>query len=259
MSLPHRTPEVVPSPSSVLRALESGEVPTTDVANPSMLPPRSWIGGQEIGRYLVIDELGHGGMGQVLRAYDPKLQREVALKILQVARMSELAQQRLVREARAMARLSHPNVVAVYDVEEDTEHGVVIAMEYVEGITLRRWLKRGPTWSEIVAHFIEAGRGLAAAHAVGLMHRDFKPSNVLVGSDGRVRVTDFGLARMTGATEDPRASPHVVGSRESTDSLSIELTEVGAVMGTPRFMSPEHHDDETLDATTDQYSFCVAL
>ena len=232
---------------------------TTDVEHPGASVPPLDTAGVSIGRYLVFDEVGRGGMGRVLRAYDPKLQREVALKVLHTKRVSQDMQGRLMREARAMAKLSHPNVVAVYDVELETRQGVVIAMEFVEGTTLYRWLRDSHPWSEIVDRFVDAGRGLAAAHAAGMLHRDFKPGNVLIGRDGRVRVTDFGLARPPRSTmAEPRAQvpeePH-----ELLDSLSQDLTEVGAVIGTPRFMSPEQHEGDALDATTDQYAFCVAL
>src|SRR5688572_24859419 len=136
--------------------------------------------GVRLGRYLVIEELGRGGMGRVLRAYDPKLQREVALKQLRSQALDESGQARLVREARAMAKVNHPNVVGVYDVES-TEDGVVVAMEYVPGTTLRHWLKvETRSWRAIVEAFIAAGQGLAAAHAHDLLHRDFKLDNVLV-------------------------------------------------------------------------------
>jgi eukaryotic-like serine/threonine-protein kinase len=218
--------------------------------------------GRPLGRYLVIETLGRGGMGVVLRAYDPKLQREVALKIVRTLSLDESAQARLVREARAMARLAHPNVVSVYDVELDAKEvdaGVVLVMEYVPGSTLRQWLaetSRSPT--EIINAFVAAGRGLAAAHAEGLLHRDFKLDNVLVGSDDRVRVTDFGLARATGASDesDDRVSSDRVASGGRVDD---ELTTVGTMLGTPRYMAPEQHDANALDSRIDQYAFCVAL
>jgi eukaryotic-like serine/threonine-protein kinase len=218
--------------------------------------------GHPLGRYLVIETLGRGGMGVVLRAYDPKLQREVALKVVRTLSLDESAQARLVREARAMARLAHPNVVSVYDVELDAKEvdaGVVLVMEYVPGSTLRQWLaeaRRSPT--EIIDAFLAAGRGLAAAHAEGLLHRDFKLDNVLVGSDGRVRVTDFGLARATGASDmsDDRVSSDGVASGGSVDD---ELTTVGTMLGTPRYMAPEQHHANALDPRIDQYAFCVAL
>jgi predicted Ser/Thr protein kinase len=154
--------------------------------------------GDTIGRYVVLRRIGAGGMGVVFAAYDPQLDRRVALKLLRtgIGLGEGEARARLVREAQAIAQLSHPHVVAVYDVGTAVGGDVYIAMEFVEGDTLTNWLSRWErSWRDVVAMFVDAGRGLAAAHAVGLLHRDFKPDNVLVGADGRVRVTDFGLAR----------------------------------------------------------------
>jgi eukaryotic-like serine/threonine-protein kinase len=221
--------------------------------------------GSQLGRYLVIEELGRGGMGVVLRAYDPKLQREVALKRVRTDAMDDSAQERLVQEARAMARLNHPHVVGVYDVE--LGDGVIVVMEYVPGTTLQRWLREAPRgWKEIVDALLAAGRGLAAAHAEGLLHRDFKLDNVLVGFDARVRVTDFGLARRsTGrASVDKDGAPAMPDPWASEDGLrsgdgSPEvLTEAGTVMGTPMYMAPEQHVGGALDVRADQYAFCVA-
>jgi eukaryotic-like serine/threonine-protein kinase len=230
----------------------------------SVVPP-----GVRLGRYLVIDELGRGGMGVVLRGYDPKLQREVALKRVRTRTLDASARARLVREARAMAMLSHPNVVAVYDVDLG-EGDVVVVMEYVPGTTLRRWLEAEPrSWRATVEALIAAGRGLAAAHDGGLLHRDFKLDNVLVGDDGRVRVTDFGLARSTESSRtsiDETEQPSLGGAKPSTrapspssDAISVELTQAGVVMGTPPYMAPEQHEDGQLDARTDQYALCIAL
>jgi eukaryotic-like serine/threonine-protein kinase len=222
------------------------------------------VGGQ-LGRYLVIEELGRGGMGVVLRAYDPKLQREVALKIVRTDALEASAQARLVREARAMARLNHPNVVAVYDVE--LGEGVMVVMEYVPGLTLGRWLE-GETrsYAETIERFIAAGRGLAAAHAEGLLHRDFKLDNVLVGEDGRVRVTDFGLARVSASPSRESGSDDISDIRASSkdarpreDRATVELTVAGTVMGTPRYMAPEQSANREIDARADQYAYCTAL
>jgi eukaryotic-like serine/threonine-protein kinase len=213
--------------------------------------------GATIGRYLVIGELGRGAMGAVLRAYDPKLQREVALKVLATDALGEEARARMVREARAMAQLSHPHVVGVYDVELESDEGVVLVMEYVAGMTLRAWLTAEPrSWREILGVLVASGRGLAAAHAEGLLHRDFKPDNVLVGDDGRVRVTDFGLARATHAGSLGDSGSESLDMVQAFEAAS-ELTVAGVVMGTPAFMAPEQHRGGALDARTDQYALCV--
>ena len=211
--------------------------------------------GRPVGRYFVIGELGRGGMGVVVRAYDPKLQREVALKILRTSSMTKEAGARMVREARAMAKLSHPNVVAVYDVDEDPERGTVVAMEYVAGTTLKAWCRqrRGDA-RVIVEAFVQAGRGLATAHAAGLLHRDFKPDNVLVGEDGRARVTDFGLARVDAGGRDSTMT-----GRHPRLSLPPALTAVDTVLGTPRYMAPEQHGPGELTAAADQFAFCVSM
>src|SRR5262249_15188620 len=152
--------------------------------------------GESIGRYVVLGTLGIGGMGVVLLAYDPTLRRNVALKLLRPddygSERVGVRAARLVREAQAMAQIAHPNVLAVYEVGQ-VEGQVYVAMEHVHGETLRRWLKKPRPWREIAANFAGAARGLHAAHRLGLVHRDFKPDNVLVSRDGRVLVCDFGL------------------------------------------------------------------
>jgi serine/threonine protein kinase len=212
--------------------------------------------GVRVGRYLVERLVGVGGMGVVVAARDPDLDRLVALKLMGSAHEAgpEGTSARLLREGQAMARISHPNVVAVYDVGV-VDDQVFVAMELVVGKSLRAWLEgRAHTWREIVAVFTDAGRGLEAAHAAGLVHRDFKPDNVLVGDDGRVRVADFGLARDVTGT----IGLELAGSR-SEMSPSVSVTRTGAIAGTPRYMSPEQHAGSTADHRTDQYSFCVAL
>ena len=209
--------------------------------------------GRRIGRYFVIDVLGEGGMGVVLRAYDPRLQREVALKTLRVAGNTGATRQ-LVREARAMAQVNHPNVLPIYDVVDD-EDGGFLSMELVEGQALSQWLaEERHSWREIIRVFVEAGRGLAAAHQHGLVHRDFKPGNVLIGSDGRIRVTDFGLVRfaMSGESSPTMRSVEV-------PIPGAELAPTGTVAGTPPYMSPEQHAGSNVDSRSDQYCFCVAL
>ena len=203
----------------------------------------------QIGRYRVVGQLGRGGMGVVYRAHDPDLRRELAIKLLRADRRvdSETSRARLVREAQAMAQISHPNVVAVYDVGTWSDE-VFVAMELLTGGTLRHWCRdRSP--SEILGAYLAAGRGLAAAHAAALVHRDFKPDNVLVGSDGRVCVTDFGLASAHDAPlTDVEAGVPDVG-----------LTVTGAVMGTPGYMAPEIYSGATCDARGDQFAFCVSV
>ncbi len=212
------------------------------------------------GRYVVIERVGAGGMGEVYAAYDPELDRKVAIKLIRPGRDTEDARARLLREAQAMARLSHPNVVAVHDVGAFGRQ-VFIAMEFVRGETVTDWLKRAPrSWREVRDMFIQAGRGLQAAHSAGLVHRDFKPENVLVDQDGRARVTDFGLAR---AQEHERESsgPELSTGDESTLSsvLTSRLTHAGALLGTPGYMAPEQWSGLNADARSDQYSFSVSL
>ncbi len=218
--------------------------------------------GTTIGRYVVLGIAGHGGMGVVYRAYDPNLQREVALKLLRGRRSNQAAAEaRLRREAQAMARVSHPNVLPVYDVGV-FDNRVFVTMEYLEGETLGDWLERAPRgWREIIARFVPAGRGLAAAHRVGLVHRDFKPQNVILGEDGRARVMDFGLARIAGTdSSGPRSSSGDVEVENShVGDLDTQLTAVGSVVGTPRYMAPEQHFAGEIDGRSDQFSFCVAL
>ncbi|MEW5743385.1 MAG: tetratricopeptide repeat protein [Myxococcota bacterium] len=219
--------------------------------------------GSRLGRYVILDVLGVGGMGMVYAAYDPVLDRRVAIKVLRSpkgssAKSSTEGRSRLLREAQAMAQLSHPNVVPVYDVGTD-ERNVFVAMELIRGVTLNTWLKeKRPTWRAVLDVFLGAGRGLEAAHAAGLVHRDFKPANVLMGEDGRARITDFGLARST-RTASSDSQPSV--RDESSDSVSLEtpLTHVGAVMGSPGYMAPEQYDGADTSPATDQYGFCVSL
>jgi tRNA A-37 threonylcarbamoyl transferase component Bud32/tetratricopeptide (TPR) repeat protein len=209
-----------------------------------------------VGPYVVLEQLGEGGMGAVYAAYHPELDRKVALKLLRAAAAAEdsMGQARLVREAQAMAKLSHENVVAVYDAGT-YRNEVYLVMELVHGATLGQWLKEAArSWRQIVGVFRQAGRGLAAAHAAGLVHRDFKPANVLVSKSGRVQVADFGLARAPDASER-RADE---GELSPSSSGSV-VTEAGTVVGTPAYISPEQLRGEAFDARSDQYSFCVAL
>jgi predicted Ser/Thr protein kinase len=208
-----------------------------------------------IGRFRVLRPLGAGGMSFVYAAYDEKLDRRIALKLLRGGETPD-SQPRLLREAQAMARLAHPNVVAVHEVGTWNDQ-VYVAMEFVKGRDLRTWLAEAPQHhADVVEVFTAAGRGLAAAHHAGIVHRDFKPANVLLGDDGRVRVVDFGLAR-TGNEQLPDLS-HTRLPAPIT-SLSTSLTMTGALVGTPAYMSPEQHAGRLADARSDQFSFCVAL
>ena len=211
--------------------------------------------GYAIGRYVTLYRLGEGGMGVVFAAYDPHLDRKVAIKLL-AAQSGDLdrAHSRLQREAQALAKLNHRNVVSVHDVGVH-EGKLFVAMEFVAGCTLGDWMrpKSGPRpWREVLAVFIEAGRGLAAAHEMGLIHRDFKPDNVMIGDDGGVRVMDFGLARSDGEKQEP------VNVFEATMEVD-RLTKTGAILGTPAYMSLEQFRGGEVDARSDQFSFCASL
>jgi tetratricopeptide (TPR) repeat protein/tRNA A-37 threonylcarbamoyl transferase component Bud32 len=220
------------------------------------------VGPFRVGRFTAVRQIGAGGMGVVYMAYDEQLDRKVAVKLLQErpgADAESLGHARLLREAQAMAHVSHPNVAAVYEVGT-YEDQVFVAMELVEGKTLGQWLADEPrSWQEIVAVYVQAGRGLAAAHAAGLVHRDFKPENVIVGDDGRARVLDFGLAR---ASRDvPTLPPAEISGTDLrlNTSLAVQLTQAGSLLGTPAYMPPEQYLRAGIDARSDQFSFCVAL
>ncbi len=220
--------------------------------------------GEQLGRYLVVDTLGAGGMGVVYRGFDPDLHRQVALKLLRprsaTGSGSGGARTRLMREAQAMAKLAHPNILTVYDVGTLGDQ-VYIAMELVDGATLEQWMRsRARSVDEILDAFEQAAAGLSAAHEAELIHRDFKPDNVLVDGDGRVRVMDFGLAAHLyegTATSDVEAENEAHLSRRS--ALDSRLTQTGALLGTPAYMSPEQFEGKKVDARSDQFSFAVAL
>jgi len=251
--------------------------------------------GAEIGRYTVVGLVGRGAMGDVYAAKDPRLGRKVAVKLVRTGagdgQANAEARVRLLREAQVIAKLSHPNVVVVHDVGTFGDN-VFVAMEYVEGHTVTAWLLAGQrTIPEILALYTAAGRGLEAAHRVGLIHRDFKPDNVMVGRDGQVRVMDFGLARQISrgmdsveiATERKTApsfdalhptsaaaidvgatqplTPHAAGAHAALSDplLDAQLTQAGAIMGTPAYMAPEQFLGRVTTARTDQFSFCVSL
>lgn len=222
-----------------------------------------------LGRFEVHGVLGRGGMGTVLDAHDPSLARRVALKLLHRGSDPE-HERRLLREAQALARLSHPHVVQVYEVGTVAER-LYIAMERVEGQTLRDWQGTPRSWRECLEVYLQAGAGLTAAHAQGLVHRDFKPANCIIDADGRVRVLDFGLAREASAATDSTsmhpdaAEPSSgdgdgVAARSSRGSaLSHTLTRSGALLGTLAYMAPEQLLGQPADAQSDQFGFCVSL
>jgi eukaryotic-like serine/threonine-protein kinase len=231
--------------------------------------------GDALGRYLVLEQLGAGAMGVVYAAYDPELDRKIAIKILRPHEGKgdrARRQERLVREAKAMAKLSHPNVGAIFDVGVHGDQ-VFLAMEFLSGGTLRDWVtSQKRPWREIVKVFIEVGKGLAGAHAEGLIHRDFKPDNVLLDKNGVPKVVDFGLVRLNSSALDrsTTGSIDVVAdtqdlAREEAAALSVaktalaDLTRTGALTGTPAFMAAEQFLGKPIDARTDQFAFCIAL
>ena len=218
-----------------------------------------------IGRYDILENIGSGGMGVVYSAYDDELDRKVAIKLLigdEVA--SETVKLRFKREAQAMARLSHANVVAIHEVGE-ADGKIFIAMEFVRGESLDAYCMTLRPWTEVVGLYIQAGRGLIAAHDAGLVHRDLKPHNIIRGDDGVVKVLDFGLARADSKSAEFDATapqeglaPPALGS-SSGSVLDADLTHAGALLGTPAYMAPELFDGQSADTRSDQFSFCVAL
>jgi eukaryotic-like serine/threonine-protein kinase len=252
--------------------------------------------GASLGRYVVLGLLGRGGMGEVYAAYDPELDRKIAVKLLRAGgtatgTIGADGRTRLLREAQAIARLSHPNVVIVYDVGTFKE-SIFIAMEFVEGNTIGYWLAAADRgWREVLDVYLAAGRGLVAAHEAGLVHRDFKPENVMLTKAGQVRVMDFGLARVqAGAGDEPADDPAEAAARatalaasfggelddrtiklgsggrgaspaglSSGHVLGLKLTQTGAILGTPAYMAPEQFAGKGGDARSDQFAFCVAL
>ncbi|MEZ4449827.1 MAG: protein kinase [Nannocystaceae bacterium] len=260
-------------------AADARKGPEDGGAAPFQLPPR-------IDRYVLLRQLGAGGMGSVYLAYDEALSRKVAIKLLNPqVRESESVRLRMEREAQALAQISHPNVVQIHDVGRVGAR-VFVAMEYIEGQTLRGWMRaRARDWRESLEVLLQAGEGLAAAHQVGIVHRDVKPDNILVGDDGRVRVADFGLARADHLSaevavevgpeleddfeggDDERSSERIVGGsgvgpssaghHPSGSPLYSPLTVAGTLLGTPAYMAPEQHMRRVADARADIFSFCV--
>lgn len=231
--------------------------------------------GDVIAHFTVLDTLGVGGMGMVLRVHDEHLDRTVALKLVRPEfgrhETRTHGTERLLIEARAMAKITHPNVITVHEVGV-VDGQVFLAMEYIDGQTLEQWVDAGPhRWTHVLDRWLAAGRGLAAAHAANLVHRDFKPANVLVGRDGRTLVTDFGIAgRLDDDALELEPSEHAEPgpAREELDTddlarltgrLSQRLTAVGSLLGTPRYMAPEQFVGGPVDARADQFAFCVSL
>lgn len=220
---------------------DTDDVEATLDADGAVAPAQSLRPGEAVGRYRLIECVGRGAMGSVFAAYDPQLDRRVALKVLHDLPHDDV----LLAEARTLARLSHPNVIAVFDVGR-----TFVAMEFVVGRTLRQWVNdHHDDPAAVLAAFVDAGRGLAAAHAAGIVHRDFKPENVLVGDDGRVRVGDFGLAR-------PLSAPSLDAV---TNPGAGETTLATRQAGTPAYMAPELFLGQPADARSDAFAFCVAL
>ncbi len=211
--------------------------------------------GSQFGKYVVLDRIGAGGAGIVVAAYDPDLDRKVAIKLLR-GQANETGRARLVREARALAQLNHPNVITVHEVGTYADE-VFVAMEFAAGGTLGAWLRETPrSWPDILDRFLQAGAGLAAAHAAHLVHRDFKPENVLVFGGGRVKVSDFGLVGVASSPVEVGDADHAL---PASTPLSTSLTRTGMLLGTPVYMAPEQHRFGRVDARADQFSFCVAL
>jgi tetratricopeptide (TPR) repeat protein/predicted Ser/Thr protein kinase len=215
------------------------------------------IRGLSLGRYLLLESLGQGGMGVVFSAYDPELDRKIAVKVLRAELLqSEVARARLVREAKAIAQLNHPNLVRVYDASAVGDQ-FFLAMELIEGRTLAQWLaEESRSWREVVQLFLDFGAGLYAVHRAGLVHRDVKPSNVMVTQDGRGVLVDFGLARLVDRAAEDSSSE---ASSGTGSPLAEPLTCHRGAVGTPAYMSPEQRRGEPTDQRSDQFSFCACL
>ena len=225
--------------------------------------------GDDFGRYIVLRRIGAGGMGVVYEAIDPDLDRKVAIKLLHAntdtdsligTQITRAAQARLVHEAQSLAQLSHPNIVSIYDVGYARDQ-VYLAMELIEGVSLDAWLGAAARpWRKILDVFVQAADGLAAAHAAHLVHRDFKPDNVLVGNDARPRILDFGLAHQANS-ESEAGKFSMSGTRHGSGHAAFgrSTTGEGAIVGTPSYMAPEQHRGAETDERCDQYAFCVSL
>jgi tetratricopeptide (TPR) repeat protein len=218
--------------------------------------------GTTIGRYVVLDRVGAGGMGVVYAAYDPELDRKVAVKVLHRVGQSESAQNvaraRLLREAQALAKLPHPNVVAIHDVGTFAARAW-IAMEFVTGETMTAWLRAEQRpWTAVLDVLLAAGDGVAAAHAADLLHRDLKPDNIMIDDTGRVRVMDFGLARGRDLEATERSNNGSgTGLVSSGSMLALDVSAIGSLVGTPAYMAPEQLGATAATVASDQFAFCV--
>ena len=215
--------------------------------------------GTTLGRYIVLQKLGEGGMGQVYAAYDPELDRRVAIKVMRfTSDEPESFSSRLRQEGRALARLRHPNVVTVFDVGV-ADRRLFIATELVDGLTVDQWLRQKQRpWKEVLDVFIDIGNGIAAAHREGLVHRDIKPSNMMVAEHGRALVLDFGIARDSDLSEGALVTLDAL-RRPELSTETEALTATGAAVGTPAFMAPEQRSSGTVGPAADLYSFCLSL
>ncbi|MCA9662121.1 MAG: protein kinase, partial [Myxococcales bacterium] len=262
------TPVEVPPPGGSAALDETlDRAATSTPSGGEVFHPGAWIG-----RYTILAKIGEGGMGAVFSAYDTELERRVAIKVLRPRASGDpLGHARMQREAQALARLSHPNVVQIHDVGW-LGGQLFVAMEFVTGPTLRAWQREhDPRTSAgreaILAMYAQAGAGLAAAHARGLVHRDFKPDNVLVGDDGRARVLDFGLAAGTRVSAADEGEGGGASEGESGGGVRVrvaglldsDLTRTGSIMGTPAYMAPEQFLARRTDARADVFAFAAAL
>ncbi|MGE3460198.1 MAG: protein kinase, partial [Kofleriaceae bacterium] len=250
LEVEHHIDECPRCRKAVAELIASGSVPRVP-ASEELAP------GGQLGTYALLSVVGAGAMGTVYAARDTTLERRVAIKLLHARHDDGQVRSRLLREAQAMARLSHPNVVSVHHAGV-IDNRVYLVMELVEGTTLRAWSEQAHrTCQDIVQVFLQAGAGIAAAHETGIIHRDFKPENVLVGINQRICVTDFGLA----AVVDPASQPF--GHDDAPSGVRSEpthpMTRTGAMVGTPAYMAPEQMTHQRVGPAADQFAFCVAL
>jgi serine/threonine protein kinase len=259
-----RVDELVEEPADELRGARP-RVDRLDMAQARARAEQALFGSAspaKLGRYVLFGKSGDGGMGVVYAAYDPELHRKVALKVLHPRQQHDRAHERLIAEARALAKLDHPNVVKVHDVITHDDQ-VVLVMEWVEGDTLATWERAEPrSWRDVLPVYIQAAHGLAAAHGVGVIHRDFKPANAILGTDGRVRVLDFGLARpadTSPATTRPPAAATTLANGSVDETWPTDLTATGAMVGTLAYAPPEQLQGTAVTPASDQFSFAVSL